>query len=137
MGGNLMRNDLLKRMIGITFGALLLLGASGQTFAQSSAQASSQSLGDAARAARKNKPQSDTTVRHYDNDNLPTTETLSVVGPEASAQPATAQEATAQQSSSSSAAAAAAAAAEHKQSADDMQNKLDAQKAKIDSLSHE
>jgi hypothetical protein len=132
-----MRNDLLKRMIGITFGALLLLGASGQTFAQSSAQASSQSLGDAARAARKNKPQSDTTVRHYDNDNLPTTETLSVVGPEASAQPATAQEATAQQSSSSSAAATAAAAAEHKQSADDMQNKLDAQKAKIDSLSHE
>ena len=52
---------------------LLLLGAGA---------ASAQSLGDYARAAKKNKPQVEKASRHYDNDNLPTTEQLSVVGPE-------------------------------------------------------
>ena len=51
---------------------LLLLGASG---------AAAQSLGDYARAVRKNKAEPGSTSRHYDNDNLPTNETLSVVGP--------------------------------------------------------
>jgi len=51
---------------------LLLLGVSG---------AAAQSLGDYARAVRKNKAESSSTTRHYDNDNLPTNESLSVVGP--------------------------------------------------------
>ncbi len=56
----------------MAIGTLLLLGVSG---------AAAQSLGDYARAARKKKPESTSTTRHYDNDNLPTNETLSVVGP--------------------------------------------------------
>lgn len=42
------------------------------------AQSSTDSLGDYARAARKDKKQS--AAKHYDNDNLPSTEKLSVVG---------------------------------------------------------
>ncbi len=128
-----MKKDLLKRMVGITCAALLLLGA-GVASAQSSssAQSSTQSLGDAARAARKNKPQSETATHVYDNDNLPTTETLSVVGPAPSAQTSasqpTRQPAAVQESS---------AAEQRQKAADDIQNKLDAQKAKIDQLSHQ
>ena len=132
-----MSNDFFKPMIGVTVGALLLLGA-GVASAQTSSgsQASTQSLGDAARAARKNKPQSDAATRHYDNDNLPTTETLSVVGPEPSAQTSTGQPA-GQQTAAQQSSTAAAKAEERQQSADDMQSKLDAQKAKIDQLAHE
>ena len=56
----------------MAIGTLLLLGASG---------AAAQSLGDYARAARKKKVEPTAATRHYDNDNLPTNETLSVVGP--------------------------------------------------------
>jgi len=56
----------------MAIGTLLLLGVSG---------AAAQSLGDYARAARKKKAEPTSTTRHYDNDNLPTNETLSVVGP--------------------------------------------------------
>jgi hypothetical protein len=105
--------------------------ASAQT--SSASQSSTQSLGDAARAARKNKPQSDNATRVYDNDNLPTTETLSVVGPDPSAQAS--QQASAQQSSAAT--DAAAASAQRQKAADDVQVKLDAQKAKIDQLAHE
>jgi hypothetical protein len=55
--------------------SLILLGAS---------IAAAQSLGDCARAARKTKPQAASTSHHYDNDNLPRNQHLSVVGPEAS-----------------------------------------------------
>lgn len=125
-----MSNDLLKRTIAITVGALLLGAGAASAQSSSSSQASTQSLGDAARAARKNRPQSDGTVRHYDNDNLPTTETLSVVGPEPSAQPNAAQQ-------SASAAADSRAADEKQQQAKDIKDKLDAQKTKIDQLAHE
>jgi hypothetical protein len=124
-----MKNDLVKKMIGITCGAFLLLGA-GLASAQSSSQSSPQSLGDAARAARKNKPQSEIATRVYDNDNLPTNEGLSVVGPA----PSPGQQAATQQS----AAAEANTAAEQRQkSADEIQAKLDAQKMKIDHIAHE
>ncbi|MFZ3342535.1 MAG: hypothetical protein WA213_16755 [Terriglobales bacterium] len=124
-----MKKDLWKRMVGITCGALLVLGtgvASAQS--SSSSQSSTQSLGDAARAARKNKPHAETATHVYDNDNLPTTETLSVVGPAPSAQTSTGQQAAAQEAS---------AAEQRQKTADDIQNKLDAQKAKIDQLSHD
>jgi hypothetical protein len=130
-----MRNDLLKRLVGITCGVFLLLaGGSASAQTSSASQSSTQSLGDAARAARKNKPQSDTATRVYDNDNLPTTETLSVVGPDPSTQASSGQPATAQQSSAT---ADTAAAEQRKKAADDIQAKLDAQKTKIDQLAHE
>jgi len=97
---------------------LLLLGISG---------AAAQSLGDYARAARKNKPETTPTSRHYDNDNLPTDQTLSVVGPPAG------------DASSTQAAKTAAVnpAAEHRKTAEAWKEKLDKQKEKVASLSHE
>jgi len=127
-----MKNEFLKRMIAVSVGALLLGASAASAQTSSSSQASTQSLGDAARAARKNKPQSESATRHYDNDNLPTTENLSVVGPEPSAQASTGQPTAAEKSP-----AAAAKAEEKQHAADDMQGKLDAQKAKIDQISHE
>jgi len=46
--------------------------------------ASAQSLGDVARANRKAKGQPSSTTKHFDNDNLPRNQQLSVVGPESS-----------------------------------------------------
>src|ERR1700687_1930376 len=62
----------------MAIGTLLLLGVCG---------AAAQSLGDYARAARKKKVEPTTATRHYDNDNLPTNEALSVVGPPRPATP--------------------------------------------------
>jgi hypothetical protein len=97
----------------------------------SAAAVSAQSLGDYARDARKNKPKTDTS-KHYDNDNLPTNEQLSVVGPE----PAAA--ATGDQSAAAKTAAAPKAAeADRQKSVDDLQQKIDAKKEKLDGLTHE
>src|SRR5271167_260414 len=94
--------------------------------------ASAQSLGDYARAARKNKPQSETAARIYDNDNLPTNQQVSVVGPEAA--PAAKD---GQGTAKAEVRDPKIAEAERKQAADDMQKKMDAQKEKIGALSHE
>ena len=113
----------------MAIGTLLLLMVSG---------AAAQSLGDYARAARKRKPEPSTTSRHYDNDNLPTNQTLSVVGPPPAA--ADAGQAAANTSSTpatKTAADPAAAAAERQKTADEWKKKLDKQKEKIDSLNHE
>ena len=115
----------------MAIGTLLLLAVSG---------AAAQSLGDYARAARKNKAEPTSTSRHFDNDNLPTSETLSVVGPPPPAT-ANAGQAAANTSSTPATKAAAvdpaAAAAERQKTADDWKKKLDQQKEKIDSLNHE
>jgi hypothetical protein len=50
----------------IAIATLLLLGIGGA--------AAAQSLGDYARAIRKNKPESTAATRHFDNDNLPTSQ---------------------------------------------------------------
>src|SRR5450755_4260073 len=92
--------------------------------------AAAQSLGEAAREARKNKTEQASTSHHFDNDNLPTSAGLSVVGP-----PPTDVK---QIPSANDAAVAAAAAADDRQkAADDWKKKFEEQKAKIDSLSHE
>ena len=118
----------MKRIlkIWITIAALIVLGASG---------VSAQSLGDYARTARKNKPQTDTTSRHYDNDNLPVNEQLSVVGPEPSApaKPGVAG----QSAAKTQARDPKATEAERQQAANDLQKQMDAQKEKIAALSHE
>jgi hypothetical protein len=115
----------MKRIMKVWIGmaALVLLGASG---------VSAQSLGDYARAVRKNKPQSETATRHYDNDNLPTNETLSVVGPETAAGAKGGQN-----TPNSPARDPKAAEAERQQAADDLRRKMDTQKEKIDALNHE
>ena len=62
----LRKDDHMKHMKHMAIGTLLLLGVSG---------ASAQSLGDYARAVRKNKAEPSSTSRHFDNDNLPTNQT--------------------------------------------------------------
>jgi len=88
--------------------------------------ASAQSLGDYARSVRKNKPETTSATRHYDNDNLPVNDTLSVVGPPPESRSASAPPPDAN-----------AAAADRQKTADDLQQKLDKQKQKIDALNHD
>jgi len=93
--------------------------------------ASAQSLGDYARTARKNKAEPSPTTRHYDNDNLPTNETLSVVGQSpaansAAAVPAEASKATEQK-----------VAVDRQKAADELNKTIQAQQDKINSLNHE
>ncbi len=114
----------MKGMKHIAIGTLLLLAVSG---------VSAQSLGDYARAVRKNKPEPSPATRHYDNDNLPADGTLSVVGPPPASTASTASATTI----AASAPKTAADAAEHQKAADDWKKKIDQQKEKIDSLSHE
>jgi hypothetical protein len=106
---------------------LLLLGVSGAT---------AQSLGDYARAARKKKVEPTSASRHFDNDNLPTGETLSVVGPPPAGN-ANAGNPNSTQAAKAAVVDPAAAAAERQKTADEWAKKLDQQKQKIDSLNHE
>jgi hypothetical protein len=108
-------------------------------------------LGDAARAARKNKADASPATRHYDNDNLPTNPALSVVGPEPVAATNTAASAQSKDAASSvndkdknkdknndkKPADPTVAAAERQKSADEMKKKLAEQQQKIDALNHE
>lgn len=91
--------------------------------------ASAQSLGDYARAARKNKTETSAPSHHYDNDNLPSSEGLSVVGPPPAADAKSEAAATATDLS--------AAATERQKTAEDWKQKISAQQRKIDSLNHE
>jgi len=122
----------MKHMKYMAIGTLLLLGVSG---------AAAQSLGDYARAVRKNKAEPSSTSRHYDNDNLPTTDHLSVVGPAPAADSNAAPESG---NSSSEPAArvtgvdpAKAAAAERQRTADEWKKKFETQQEKIDTLNRE
>jgi hypothetical protein len=66
---------LMKRTFYLT---LLAVGAA--TLSMPTAQAQSQSLGDYARAVKKTKPATVKSAKTYDNDNLPNSSKLSVVG---------------------------------------------------------
>ena len=123
----------MKRTIWMAIGVLLLFGSS---------LASAQSVAEAARSARKGKAQPSATTHHYDNDNLPVNDKLSVVGPA----PATSANGASQTGDGSTQAQAApltppvdpkTAAADRQKAADDWKDKLEAQKSKIESLNHE
>lgn len=109
----------MKKVNLIAIGTLLVLSVS----------ANAQSLGDYARAVRKNKPETTTASRHYDNDNLPTGQSLSVVGPPA--------DAAANTSAPAAAPAPDTAAAGRQKAADDWKQRIDKQKEKIAELAHE
>jgi hypothetical protein len=118
--------------------SLLLLAASG---------ASAQSLGDYARTARKDKPATTPKSRHFDNDNLPVNDTLSVVGPPQPASVAgdagkgtdskAAGAKTAEAKSGDAKAADPKAAADKQKAAEEMKKKIDQQQEKINSLNRE
>ncbi len=113
----------MKHMTQIAIGTLLLLAASG---------AGAQSLGDYARAVRKNKPATTSTARYFDNDNLPASDAVSVVGPAAPV-----ADGNAGQAASAPAADPSADASERQKAADAWKEKLADKKAKVDALSHE
>jgi hypothetical protein len=119
--------------------SLLLLAASG---------ASAQSLGDYARTARKDKAAPAPTSRHFDNDNLPVNDTLSVVGqapPPASVAGDAGKDTdskaagakTADAKPADAKAADPKAAAEKQKAAEEMKKKIDQQQEKINSLNRE
>lgn len=121
----------MKHMKSMVIATLLLLGISG---------AAAQSLGDYARAVRKNKADSSSTSHQYDNDNLPTSQPLSVVGPQPAADADAVPEAGDAKSTPSGKTAPAvsdAAAAERQKAADEWKKKLDAQQEKLDSLNRD
>jgi len=110
----------MKRMRWMT---ALILAAAGV--------ASAQSLGDYARNAKKNKADTGSATKVYDNDNLPTDGTLSVVGP------APQDAATSASAAKAAETSAADKKAEQQQAKDALQRSMDEQKQKIDSLSKE
>jgi hypothetical protein len=123
----------MKRTTGLTIATLCLLG-----ILLGTTGASAQSLGDYARQARKNKPKTETTSRHYDNDNLPVNEQLSVVGPDPSAATAGDQKtATATATAQTGATDPKAAQADRQKAVDEIKQKMDDQKSKLDALNHE
>jgi len=120
----------MKHMKRMAIATLLVLGVSG---------AAAQSLGDYARAVRKNKAEPTSTSHHYDNDNMPTTDHLSVVGPPPAEDSAAAPESGKANAENAKGGAPdpAKAAAERQKTQDEWKKKLDQQQAKIDSLNHE
>ena len=120
----------MKRMKWMVIATLLLMGISG---------AAAQSLGDYARAVRKNKADSGSTGRQYDNDNLPTGQPLSVVGPPPAADADAVPEAGDAKSKPSEKTASAdpAAAAERHKAEEEWKKKLEAQQEKLDSLNRD
>ncbi len=88
---------------------------------------------------KKNKPEPTTASRHFDNDNMPTDEKLSVVGPPPSsdAQAGNAPLSAAAKAASAGPAAGGAGSADRQKAADEWQKKLDKQQEKIDALNHE
>ena len=123
----------MKRVIWMGMGVLLLFGTG----------AFAQSLGEVARSARKGKTHQSAANHQYDNDNLPKTEHLSVVGP-APAVTGNGSTPTGDVNPQNQAAAQATATADKKaaaekppSAADEWKNKIDGQKEKVASLSHE
>lgn len=112
------------------------------------AVASGQSLGDTARGNRKTKSHQTSATKHFDNDNLPTNQPLSVVGPEPSTtssgsnqagsdNKATVKEGKEDQPAKDGATVEGKAAEKKsdKSAEDAIKGKIDAQKQKIDELS--
>jgi hypothetical protein len=117
----------MKRTTWMTIAALLLAGAS---------LASAQSLGEVARSTRKAKVQPTSATKHYDNDNLPTTEHLSIVGPA----PATNSQSTDPNAPAAVQAPAVdpkAAAEERERAANEWKDKIADQQKSIESLNRE
>jgi hypothetical protein len=113
----------MKRRAWIIVGAFLL-----GTYA-----ASAQSVAEVARANRKKAKQADA-VKHYDNDNLPKEDHLSVVGPPPAEEKNTE---TPDKPADSASAEAKPTSGSADQAAANWKNKIQAQRDKVDSLSKE
>ena len=118
----------MRRTIATTWiaaGALLLLGFSAAP-ARAQSQGGGDSLADYARSVRKNKPDSGSASHHYDNDNLPTGGTVSVVGPE-----------TPPDAAKSNTPPDTANKPDRQKMTTELQQKIDDQKKKVDTMTKE
>lgn len=132
----------------IFFGAIVVVLTSGMCVL-AGAQSENSSLGDYARSIKKNKPQeSKAAAKVYDNDNLPTTPSISVVGASSAAGESSNQNQSAPGSVSSSDARSAGAentpqikpgesVEDRKKAISAWKDKIDAQKQKVEQLAHE
>jgi hypothetical protein len=136
--------NIMKRVIlsGLAVIALAL-GVCVTAVAQSQPQPETQSLGDYARTLKKNKSQATKPAGTvYDNDNLPSTTSLSVVGANSDSTGAAASTPAAntaqQQNGDDPSKVKAGQSVENRQKAyDSWKQKIDAQKQKIDQLAHD
>jgi hypothetical protein len=103
------------------------------------AQAQDQSLGAYARSVRKDKQGQQAAAKKYDNDTLPRSETLSVVGgsPDDAAKPADASAANAGAAPTNAEQKPDTSAADQQKAWDDWKTKIAAQKSQIDLTSRE
>jgi hypothetical protein len=139
---------LMKRSFSLLVAVIIMGAVSTPIMAQSQPQ--TQSLGDYARAVKKTKPVAQSAVKTYDNDTLPGSSSLSVVGKpsqpaevdkdkdkDAASQTAGAEKSDAQKKAENSGAKPGQAAEDRKKALDAWKEKLSAQQAKIDLLSRE
>ena len=140
MGAKLMKRSFILLVAAVITGAV-----STPIMAQSQPQ--TQSLGDYARAVKKTKPAAQSAVKTYDNDTLPGSSTLSVVGnpsqpkaevdKDAASQADGAAKSDAPKKAENSGVKAGQAAEDRKKAIDAWKEKLGAQQAKIDLLARE
>jgi hypothetical protein len=139
---------LMKRFFSLLVVVIITGAVSTPIMAQSQAQ--TQSLGDYARAVKKTKPAGQSAAKTYDNDTLPGSSSLSVVGKPsqpaeadkdkdkgAASQAGSGEKSDAQKKAENSGAKPGQAADDRKKALDAWKDKLGAQQAKIDLLSRE
>lgn len=97
-----------------------------------SASAQSEPLGDYARTVSKKKPAKSAPSHHYDNDNLPKNDPLSIVGP-----PPSGSGNVSGAKSEPAPAVSSGATPERQKANGELQKKIDEQKKKLDSLTQE
>lgn len=117
----------MKRMLWMAMATLFLLGVN---------VVLAQSLGDVARAARKDKPQHGSTTRKFDNDNLPKSDHLSVVGPSAGADTA-GDNSNAQPQAEQPQVDPKVAAEERQKANDEWKARIADEQKKVDDIAHE
>ena len=129
----------MKRILSFSVAGMLMAGMAIGAAAQSATSSDAtqpQSLGDLARAQKANKKPD--TSKHFDNDTLPQTDKLSVVGPSSDATAnATAPTADASQTGNSTTQPAAQSAADKQQAANDLKDKIADAQSRVDLLTRE
>jgi hypothetical protein len=134
----------MKRIFFLTLAGIAII-----TVSTAAAQTQTQSLGDYARAVKKAKPASEKSLKTFDNDNLPNSSKLSVVGAapndsaaekdkDATAKTNSDEKADSSKKGENSADLKAGQSSEDRQKAvADWKQKIDDQKGKVDLLSRE
>jgi hypothetical protein len=127
----------MKRILSFSIAGILMAGMAIGAAAQAATSAdANQSLGDVARAQKANKKPD--TSKHFDNDTMPRTDKLSVVGPSSdSADANAAPAADGTQAASAATQPASQSATDKQQAANDMKDKIADAQSRVDLLTRE